>query len=1222
MGGEALFNPKCHKKGWLEGHNMTIIADSRKCLKNLTLPQYYVNYQESILENVQRTFDIGAEARMKGIDVTDRVESKIAFDLSDRVAKMHDIDIADRLRELLSNTSKEKAALKIAEEIALGEYGGEDLRTRLDNAVRVSLAIVTEGVTIAPLQGISDVQLKKNYNGSEYLSISFAGPIRSAGGTEAALTMLIADHARKAVGVDSYSANSFDDETGRFVEELRIYEREVGSFQFKVLDEDVVKCISNLPVELDGVDTDPVEVVGHRSMKRISTDRVRGGALRVMNDGLIGRSRKLLKLVETLEIDGWNWLSDLKGAIQTGNEDAVYQRMSEVITGRPVLSMTKKIGGFRLRYGRCYNTGFATIGIHPAIPILLNHAVVVGTQIKMDAPGKASTIALVDNIEPPLVRLNDGSVLYISTAQQAIELSPKVEKIIYLGDILISYGDFLENNAQLLPASYVEEIWALQLKSEILSSQIYCHSHPSDTSLTLSEARKEEKWGIDNQRIIQLIKEPHITFPTVKEAFEISRKYLVPLHPRYSFYWDSVSINEVLLLKDKLASCQQSGNDIDSILLANDPKLKDILERLGIVHSMKNETGIIEISDRDQIYSLRTLLLESKPCSTGSVARKSISASSMTPPSNPLIPQPPTPSHFLQANDVLEFISKISGTEVMPKFASSIAVRVGRPEKAAERKMKPPVHVLFPVGTKGGATRDILKAAKEDSFYAEIANRFCINCNISSLGTYCRKCGKATPVHNLCIACRQDIPQDTADNNRCSRCHAEGKTYSPVSYPLKIAIEETQQKLKIMAVEPLKGVRSLISKDKAAEPLEKGVLRQKHNLYTFKDGTIRFDATNEPLTHFKPKWVRTSIEKLKDLGYRKDYLGREIIRTDQIIELFMQDIIIPVESAKYLINLSKFIDEELVKLYGLEPFYNVSSLEDLIGHLVVGLAPHTSVGIIGRIIGFTDSQVCLASPIWHSAKRRDCDGDADSIMLLMDAFLNFSYSFLPNRIGGLMDAPLLIQPLVLPHEVQRQAHNIDIGHSYPLEFYQATWKQAKSGDVSEKIETIKDRIGKESQFFDYGFTHFTDLLTTNVQHSAYARLNTMDEKLEMQIITAKLINAVDPDEVVSMVLTTHILPDIMGNMRSYSSQAFRCSRCGKKYRRMPLVGKCIECGNELLQTVTRGSVEKYIHIAADLCEQFKINDYLRCRVESLMAESNLMFQQQKKSQFALTEFME
>jgi DNA polymerase II large subunit len=655
-------------------------------------------------------------------------------------------------------------------------------------------------------------------------------------------------------------------------------------------------------------------------------------------------------------------------------------------------------------------------------------------------------------------------------------------------------------------------------------------------------------------------------------------------------------------LKDQLVTSKQNNDDIVSVNLTYNPELKDILERLGVVHSVEN--GSIRISNTDQIYALRSLLLESKPYSiTDSRTSRSISPESS------------------ETNDILGFISRISGVEVMSKFASSIAVRVGRPEKAAERKMKPPVHVLFPVGTKGGATRDILKAAKGESFYAEIANRFCIDCNLPSVGTYCRKCGAATPIRNLCIFCKRDIP-DSTFNNRCDRCHAEGKTYSPVSYPLNTAIEETQQKLKVMAVEPLKGVRSLISKDKAAEPLEKGVLRQKHNLYTFKDGTIRFDATNEPLTHFKPKWIRTSIERLKDLGYKKDYLGRDIVTTDQLVELFMQDIIIPLESAKYLIRVSKFIDEELVKLYGLEPFYNVSSVEDLVGHFAVGLAPHTSVGIIGRIIGFTDSQVCLASPIWHSAKRRDCDGDADSMMLLMDAFLNFSYSFLPNKIGGLMDAPLLIQPLVLPHEVQRQAHNIDISSSYPLEFYQATWKQVKSGDLSEKIETIKNRIGKESQFFDYGFTHFTDLLTTNVQRSAYSRLNTMDEKLEMQISTAKLINAVDPDEVVSMVLTTHILPDIMGNMRAYSSQAFRCSKCGEKYRRIPLIGKCTECGNELLQTVTRGSVEKYIDIAAHMCEQFKISDYLRCRVKSLTAELNLIFQQQKKNQFTLTDFME
>src|SRR5919106_5111559 len=430
-------------------HYNLLDENSLQELSSLKRPSFYNNYHNNLLNFLNEIYLIASSARLQGIDVSEKIESRIVYDLADRVAKMHDINITNRLRNLLSETTKEKAALKISEEIAQGNYSDDDdLTTRLDNAVRVSLAIVTEGVTVAPLQGISDVQIKNNSDGSQYLSISFAGPIRSAGGTEAALTMLIADHVRKSVGLSKYQANSFDDETGRFVEELRIYEREVGNFQFKILDEDVIRCISNLPVELAGVDTDPVEVVGHRGMNRISTDRVRGGALRVMNDGLIGRSRKLLKLVEILKLDGWDWLNDLKGAIQTGDDDdAAHHRMSEVITGRPVLSMTKKIGGFRLRYGRCCNTGFATIGIHSVVPILLNHAIVVGTQIKMDVPGKASTIALVDTIEPPLVRLDDGSVVQVSSVDQATKIRSRVDKILYLGDILISYGDFLENNA-------------------------------------------------------------------------------------------------------------------------------------------------------------------------------------------------------------------------------------------------------------------------------------------------------------------------------------------------------------------------------------------------------------------------------------------------------------------------------------------------------------------------------------------------------------------------------------------------------------------------------------------------------------------------------------------------------------------------------------------------------------------------------------------------------
>ena len=437
---------------------------------------------------------------------------------------------------------------------------------------------------------------------------------------------------------------------------------------------------------------------------------------------------------------------------------------------------------------------------------------------------------------------------------------------------------------------------------------------------------------------------------------------------------------------------------------------------------------------------------------------------------------------------------------------------------------------------------------------------------------------------------------------------------------MKQALENAQKKIGLRAREPLKGVKGLLSRHKAAEPLEKGILRQKYGLHTFKDGTIRFDTTNVPLTHFKPSWTGTNVQKLKALGYFRDCLGDDLVSSEQMAELMMQDVIIPKVCAEHLLNVANFVDDELEKLYGIERFYNLNGVNDLVGHLVVGLAPHTSVGIMGRIIGFAHSQACFATPVWHSAKRRDCDGDADSVMLLMDAFLNFSFDFLPDKIGGLMDAPLLIQPIVLPNEVQRQAQNVDIARSYPLEFYEATWRREKAGEIAEKIESIGSRSGKETQFFGFEFTHPSDTLTTTEQKSAYSSLNTMEEKLKMQFDTAKLISAVDADEVAAMVLTTHILPDIMGNMRAYSSQMLRCTSCGEKYRRMPLVGRCIKCGNGLTQTVTRGSVEKYLGIANDMCARYNVNEYLKSRVESLSMELKLLFKEEK-TQLCLTEFM-
>ena len=1120
--------------------------DAISRIKDIQMPDYYFDYYSNLSNNTTTIFENAAIAKATLFDSSAIIEPKIAFDLADRVAKMHDIDIAEPLRKLLKIHGKELSALMLSKELALGKYALPDasLEDKLDLAVRVGLAIVTEGVTIAPLQGISEVSIKKNKDGTEYLSVSIAGPMRSAGGTESAVTMLIADHVRKAVGLEKFQADSFDDETGRFVEELRIYEREASSFQFHILDEDIIHVISNLPVELNGVDTDPYEVVNHKGMIRIKTDRVRGGALRVLNDGLIGRSKKLLKRIEMYNLDGWEWLNDLKGAVQTGDnqEDAAAKRMREVITGRSVLSMPNTLGGFRLRYGRACNTGFASVGIHPVIAEILDHTIAVGTQIKIDLPGKGATVAFVDSIETPIVRLDNGDVVKIKNVKHGLEIKNKIKKILHLGDILITFGDFLENNSQLIPSGYVEEFWLEELKQKI-----------------------QENESNDNY-LRQFLKK----IPTIDDALKISLNSKISLYPKYLYFWDMISSQEL----EKLLEPKK----ISETLIEYSLEIKKILEKLGTPHKIENE---IIILDKQEAKIFFNLLFKKKPTITDL--------------------------------SVPKIISKSSEIQIRNKFSTSIGVRIGRPEKAAPRQMKPPTHILFPVSNKGGPTRDLLKASRNENFFAKVLNRYCKNCDEPSIGLKCLKCGTKTVITYRCFFCR-----DTLEEPFCEKCKRKAPSYSEKKFPLKQKLLSAQEKMGLRAYEPFKGVKELISQDKIAEPLEKGLVRQHFGLTVFKDGTVRFDATNSPLTHFKPSWIGTSIEKLKELGYSNDVEGKPIENSDQTIELRMQDVIIPFESGKYLVSTCKYIDLLLEKFYGKSAFYNVKTIEDLLGHLIIGLAPHTSVGIVGRIIGYTETHVCFGTPNWHSAKRRDADGDADSIMLLMDCLLNFSRQFLSDRIGGLMDAPLLVQPLVLPHESQPQAHNFEVTKTLPLDFFESSLQQVKASSV-KSVEIVESRIETERQFYDYYFTHKTSSLTTSKSRSAYSTLGSMLDKFDMQVRNAELIDAVNTSEIVSNVISTHLVPDLMGNLRAYARQSFRCTACGKSYRRMPLIQTCT-CSHKLISTITRGSVEKYLKLAKRLVDKYDVGDYQRGRIHALSDEIELVFGKSKGDQQLLTDY--
>ena len=420
-------------------------------------------YFEELEAGLAGAMEIATRARSQGKDPSVSVEVPTAVDLAERVEKLIGIDgVARRVRELeAEGMSREEAALAIGSDFASGRIGSFSSKIdAIDGAIRPSVALLTEGVVAAPIEGIAKVDLGKNDDGTEYLKVYYAGPIRSAGGTAQALSVLVADCVRRQVGIDRYKPRP--DEVERYVEEIGLYRR-VAGLQYAPSDDEIRILVRNCPICIEGEPTEEEEVSGFRDLERIETNRIRGGVALVSAEGIALKRPKLKKHVTKLAIEGWDWLDELASGGKKDGGASSEKFLRDIIAGRPVFSHPHRPGGFRLRYGRSRNTGLAAAGFSPATMILLQEFLAAGTQVKVELPGKAAAVSPVSSIEGPTVRLKNGDLVRVDSAVEAVLLRGEVAKIVDVGEVLISFGDFLENNRTLAPASYCFEWWAAEL---------------------------------------------------------------------------------------------------------------------------------------------------------------------------------------------------------------------------------------------------------------------------------------------------------------------------------------------------------------------------------------------------------------------------------------------------------------------------------------------------------------------------------------------------------------------------------------------------------------------------------------------------------------------------------------------------------------------------------------------------------------------------------------
>jgi len=878
-------------------------------------------YGKSLMDELSRAISIAAEARREGLDPSTEVEIPIASDLADRVEVLVGIKgVAARIRELETKMSREEVALRIGDDFVAKMFGEKNNDEILDHSIRTAMALLTEGVVSAPTEGIAKIGLGKNDDGTTYLMIYYAGPIRSAGGTAQALSVLVGDYVRAKLGIGRYRPRP--EEVERYIEEIRQYNT-IMSLQYLPSEAEIRLIVENCPVCIDGEATEKEEVSGHRNLPRVETNAVRGGMALVLAEGIAGKARKLKSKVEKMNMQGWDWLDKLiagagKPAADTESHapgiKPLDKYLRDLIGGRPVFSYPMRKGGFRLRYGRSRNTGFATAGFNPATLYILGEFLAVGTQMKLERPGKACGVVPVDTIEGPTVRLKGGDVVRIDDEKTAIALEGKVERVLDVGEILIAYGDFLENNHPLVPAGYCEEWWLLDQKPGTKPPQ-----------------------GED-------------------EALALAKETGSYLHPAWTWFWDDISSDQIRLIADTVA--RDGKIEEDALVLPLSPEIKDPLEILLIPHKVSG--GMIRIRAWKSFAACLGLDEHLKKRDTWSTV----------------------PADAAQ----LDLVMHVSGLALRSRSGIRIGGRMGRPGKSKPRKMSPPPHALFPLGESGGARRSFQEASShtEESdatataidfqkeggvIEIEVGCRRCPGCGEITYLNRCPKCQLHTVPVYTCPKCGHELATD-----RCPNCDVPATCSQRIALNVKAEYARSMERLGIKkdSVALVKGVKGVISREKTVEAMEKGILRAVQDIYVFKDGTTRFDMIDLPLTHIRPDEVKVPVEKLRSLGYLTDINGYDLQNGSQVIELHPQDILLSDSCADYMIKIAQFVDDELVKFYGLPAFYNVKTRDDLVGQLVIGLAPHTSAGVLARVIGFTRANVGYAHPFFHAAKRRNC----------------------------------------------------------------------------------------------------------------------------------------------------------------------------------------------------------------------------------------------------------
>ncbi len=379
------------------------------------------SYFRSVETEVDRAYLVAEQARKEGLDPELVPEIPRAKDMASRVEKLlaHlGIEgISTEIRELAARMPREEVAVAIARRLANDASGGKSVAGRLDAALRVGLAILTEGILVAPLEGLAEVHVRPGPDGAAYIELVLRGADPGRGGHGASAERPAGGHRPSRPRPRGVPRRRGGDRA--VPEEIPLY-KHYQHLQYTPTAEEIALVVRNTPVAISGELTEgDAEVSAFRNLPRVPTNGLRGGACLVIAEGLCQKAAKLRKIADKLGLEGWAFLDELGHHAEEDDDNRIPKYLQDAVGGRPVLAHPNRPGGFRLVYGRARTTGLAGCAVNPATMVVLQEFVAIGTQVKLEYPGKATAMGVCDTIDGPIVELVDGTVTAVHDVARA-----------------------------------------------------------------------------------------------------------------------------------------------------------------------------------------------------------------------------------------------------------------------------------------------------------------------------------------------------------------------------------------------------------------------------------------------------------------------------------------------------------------------------------------------------------------------------------------------------------------------------------------------------------------------------------------------------------------------------------------------------------------------------------------------------------------------------------